>query len=221
MKNLLKIMAFFSLIAMNLSGQADTILNYMTIANNIPTMSMKPDEQSQGWVRSAQRMLTLTDETLAQTVVAMNTVAAKQGHPIFCFPQGVLFDANTVHDIILKTYAELAKTQAALISTMPISDVLMLGMVSRYSCSPMPAATPTDSSQLAAAVSVGGGAQPAPAPATPSPAPTAAAPALPASSSIGASLPAMPTNDQIGMANNPYGTPPTQQVVSADTPPPL
>lgn len=121
-------------------AQADTIANYMIITNNIPVMAMKPDEQSQSWVRSAQKILISTDETMGQTIVSMNAVAAKQGHPIFCFPPGVPFDATTVDDIIQKTYADLVKTQGPNIN-MSVSDVLVIGMLSRYSCSALPASS--------------------------------------------------------------------------------
>ncbi len=224
MKNFFKISFLLGILGIISPAYADTIINYMTIANNIPVMAMKPDDQSQAWVRSAQRILTSTDETLSQTVVSMNTVAAKQGHPVFCFPQGILFDANTVHDIIQKTYTELMKTQGAALSGMTISDVLMLGMVSRYSCSPTPASSAIESTQMMAT--------PTPLPAAPSlgaqPAITstteaAPAPAMPATSSMGASLPAVssstPTEQPV--MSNPYGTPPTQQVVSAELPPTL
>lgn len=123
---------------------ADTVGNYMTIVHNIPSMSMKPDEQSQAWSRSARSILTSTDETMAQTIVSMNSLAAKQGKPIFCFSPGVPFDAAAVDDLIQKTYAELVKTQGTSVATMPVSDVLMIGMSSKYGCTSMPAqATPS------------------------------------------------------------------------------
>ncbi len=218
----LKITALLGFVGVVSIAQADTISNYMTISNNIPIMTIKPDEQSQAWVRSAQRILTSTNETLAQTVVSMNSVAAKQGHPVFCFQQGVLFDGNAVHEIIEKTYAELTKTQGADVANMSISDVLMIGMVARYSCSALPAATSTASvepgtpmtSVSASAASLPSTAQQAPA--------TSAAPqpvaALPSQSAQPTAMPPLPTDS---MENNPYGTPATQQVVTADSPPTL
>ncbi len=214
MKKIFKLTFLGCLIIISpLVAYADTIINYMTIANNIPLMAIKPDDQSQAWVRSAQRMLSLADETLCQTVVAMNTIAAKQGHPVFCFPQGILFDSSTVHDIILKTYAELIKTQGAAVSGMNISDILMLGMVSRYSCSTTPTSTSMPMAQA-----------PMPEPAL------AAQPAAPApsqdsaSSAMGAALPTLPSvsaAEQPALSSNPYGAPPTQEVVSANNPPTL
>lgn len=222
MKKIFKLTFLGCLIIISpLSAYADTIINYMTIANNIPVMAIKPDDQSQAWVRSAQRILSSTDETLSQTVVAMNTIAAKQGHPVFCFPQGILFDSSTVHDIILKTYAELVKTQGAAVSGMNISDILMLGMVSRYSCSATPASAPSPVAQAS---------MPEPTlaeqPAVPPVSSPAPAPAAPTSSSMGTALPILPSasspaGEQPALSSNPYGNPPTQEVVLANNLPTL
>ena len=40
--------------------QADTINNYIDIANNIPQMEIKADPQAQAWARSAHHILTIT-----------------------------------------------------------------------------------------------------------------------------------------------------------------
>lgn len=114
-------------------AHADTIGSYMAIVNNIPTMSMKPDEQSQAWVRSARSILTSTDQTMAQTIISMNAIAAKQGKPVFCFSPAAPFDAGTVDSIIQKTYGDWVKKQEA-VASMSVSDVLMAGMVAQYSC---------------------------------------------------------------------------------------
>lgn len=122
-------------------AQADTVANYMTIVENIPKMAMKADEQSQAWVRSARNIITSTDETMLQTIIAMNASAAKNGKPIFCFSPGKPFDATTVDQIIQKTYAELLKMQGTSVGTMTVSDVLMVGMASQYSCAASPLAS--------------------------------------------------------------------------------
>lgn len=130
-------------------AQADTIGNYMTLVNNIPSMAMKPDEQSQAWVRSARSILISTDETMAQTVSSMNGVAIKTGHPIFCLPQGGTLDAGIVDDIIQKTYANWVATQGESPS-MPVSDILTTGLMARYPCSMSLQPSPMATSPMAA-----------------------------------------------------------------------
>src|SRR5436189_129249 len=47
---------------------ADTIDNYMSIATNIPQMELKADPQAQAWARSARHVLTITCESIAETL---------------------------------------------------------------------------------------------------------------------------------------------------------
>lgn len=138
---------YFLITAMVVSGiisasaSADTIGNYMTVVNNIPKTAMQPTDDAQAWVRSARSILLSTNETMAQTVVSVNRIAAKQGHPIFCFPPGTPFDASTVDDLIQKTYTHLQQTQGEVAPATPVSDVLMMGMLSEYACSAAPMET--------------------------------------------------------------------------------
>lgn len=123
------------------AASADTIGNYMTVVNNIPKTAMQPTDEAQAWVRSARSILSSTNETMAQTVVSVNRIAAKQGHPIFCFPPGTPFDASAVDDLIQKTYTNLQRTQGEIAPATPVSDILMIGMLSAYGCSASAAAT--------------------------------------------------------------------------------
>lgn len=208
LRNKVKII-FLSLLGIGTiaSAQADTIGNYMTIVNNIPEMSVKPDEQSQAWVRSARSMIGLADQTMAQTILSMNAVAAKQGSPIYCFPANFNLDAAAVDDIIQKTYGEWVKSQQASPS-MPASDVLLAGMA-QYACS--------SSQTTAAAFSPQANVQPAAVAATP---PSVAPATMP---SQGVENPILPppavTPTATYPENNPYAT--AQQVAVSAEPPPI
>lgn len=203
MKNYVKtwpmyLISILGTIAISLSAQADTVGNYMTIIDNIPKMAMKPDEQSQAWVRSARNIVTSTDEAMVQTIISVNSVAMKQGRPVFCFSPGAPFDAGTADQLIQKTYAELLKTQGTSVSSMTVSDVLIIGMASQYSCSA--SVTPVMAYATAA-----------------SPMPVMPA----ASTATAATQPVMPAPaSNIPADSNPYATP-TQVSVSAETPPVL
>lgn len=122
-------------------AQADTIGSYMTIVNNIPKMAMQPDDQSQAWVRSARNILKSTDETMAETVLAMNRLAEAQGRALFCF-SGVSLDSERVDELIQSTYAELLKDQSTS-SKMPVAQVLVMGLNRQYPCSGNGAAPPS------------------------------------------------------------------------------
>lgn len=126
-------------------AQADTIGSYMTIVNNIPKMAMQPDDQSQAWVRSARNILKSTDETMAETVLAMNRLAEAQGRALFCF-SGASLDADRVDELVQSTYAELLKDQSTT-STIPVAQVLVMGLNRQYPCSGNGAAPQSRSQQ--------------------------------------------------------------------------
>ena len=48
---------------------ADTIKNYINIANNIPQMEIKADPQAQAWARSARQILNVTCESIQETIL--------------------------------------------------------------------------------------------------------------------------------------------------------
>ena len=48
-------------------------------------MEIKADEQSQAWARSARHVLNITNESIAETLIALNEQATKQGRQTgFC-----------------------------------------------------------------------------------------------------------------------------------------
>src|SRR6476660_8120015 len=113
---------------------ADTIDNYMKIANNIPQMEIKADAQSQAWARSAHHVLTITCESIAETILQANEVAKNQGKPIFCLPQGTNLDAAMLNDLIQKTYKNLSSQQSDK-DKMTVSQIAWMGVNQNYPCS--------------------------------------------------------------------------------------
>lgn len=114
-------------------AQADTINNYMSIANGIPQMEMKADPQAQAWARSARHVLTITCESIAETLIQANEVAQSQGKPLFCLTQGVQLNPITMNELILQTYKEISSQQSDK-DTMTVSQIALLGLAKRYPC---------------------------------------------------------------------------------------
>lgn len=115
------------------STQADTIDHYMNIANNIPRMEMKADPQSQAWARSARTVLTLTSESIAETLLLSNETAKQIGKPLFCLPAGTALNAINLNELIQQTYREISSQQSDK-NKMTVSQVALLGLKKQYPC---------------------------------------------------------------------------------------
>lgn len=112
---------------------ADTIGNYMSIANNIPPMEIKADPQAQAWARSARHVLTITCESIAETLSQANEAASTQGRPLFCLPKGTQLNAIVLNELIQQTYKELSSQQSDK-ENMTVSQVAWMGMSKQYPC---------------------------------------------------------------------------------------
>jgi hypothetical protein len=112
---------------------ADTMDHYMSIANNIPQMEMKADQQSQTWARSARTVLILTSESIAETLTLLNDSATQQGSPLFCLPPGVKIEATALNDLIQQTYKEIYSQQSDK-DKMTVSQVALIGINKKYPC---------------------------------------------------------------------------------------
>ncbi|PJD96221.1 MAG: phosphatase [Legionella sp.] len=126
---------FFTLILWTCaySSIADTIDNYMKIANNIPSMEMKADAQAQAWARSARHVLNITSESIAETLIHTNDIATQQGNPLFCLKQGNQLTPVIMNDIIQRTYKNLSSQQSDK-NKMTVSQVALLGVSKQYPC---------------------------------------------------------------------------------------
>lgn len=112
---------------------ADTINNYMNIANNIPKMEIKADPQAQAWARSARHVLNITCESIAETLMQANETSTSQGKPLFCLPVGTQLNSITLNDLIQQTYKELT-SQSGDKNTMTVSQIALLGVSKQYPC---------------------------------------------------------------------------------------
>lgn len=132
-----------------ISVHADTIKNYMNIANNIPQMEIKADPQAQAWARSARHVLTITCESIGETIIHANEIAQRQGTPMFCLPPGVQINSLQLNELIQQTYKEISSQQNDK-DLMTVSQVAWLGVTKQYPCKNSTAAK-TEMEQVAMA----------------------------------------------------------------------
>lgn len=109
---------------------ADTLGKYAAIAKNIPSMELKADAQSQAWARSARSVLSVTDEAIAQSVVAMNIIALKNGKPLICAPADVKINTEMVHTLLTKRIANMQLDD----TNKNISSVVVTILTEQYPC---------------------------------------------------------------------------------------
>ena len=129
----MRLVSFITGIFITFGVCADTIDNYMRIANAIPQMEMKADSQSQSWARSARNVLSITTETIAETLLQANEVATQHGKPLFCLPTGVVLDSSRINSLIGQTYASISSQQSDK-NKMTISQVAWIGVIRAYPC---------------------------------------------------------------------------------------
>ena len=129
----------FLFLMISTSAYADTIDHFMNIANNIPQMEMKADQQAQAWARSARTVLILTSESIAETLTLSNETAKQLGTPLFCLPPNVQLSATILNDLIQQTYRDISSQQSDK-DKMTVSQVALLGLRKQYPCQQQAAA---------------------------------------------------------------------------------
>jgi uncharacterized protein YecT (DUF1311 family) len=115
------------------TAHADTIKNYMNIANSIPQMEVKADSQAQAWARSARTVLAIASESIGETMTHANELAQRQGSPLFCLPTGVHLDSIRLNELIQQTYKEISSQQSDK-DSMTVSQVAWVGVTKQYPC---------------------------------------------------------------------------------------
>ncbi len=134
MKSFLLTLSLFLVTALT---YADTIGRYINIANNIPKMEMKADKQAHTWARSARTILSLTSESIAETLMLANEAAKERGTPLFCIPAGVSLNALLLNEIIQQTYREISSQESDK-NNMTVSQVALIGVTQKYPCENTP-----------------------------------------------------------------------------------
>lgn len=114
-------------------AHADTIGRYMNIAQNIPKMEIKADKQAHIWAKSARTVLSLTSESIAETLVLANEHAAAHGAPLFCLPAGVVLNEILLNEIIQQTYKDISSQESDK-NNMTVSQVALIGVTQKFPC---------------------------------------------------------------------------------------
>lgn len=112
---------------------ADTMEHYMNIANKIPQMEIKADPQAQAWARSARNVLTITDESIAETLTQANDIAKAQGNPLFCPPNETELNALLLRGLIMDTFKSISSQESDK-ERMTVSQVAWLAVTKTYPC---------------------------------------------------------------------------------------
>lgn len=113
--------------------QADTIENFMNIANRIPQMEIKADPQAMAWARSARIVLEMTCESIAETMIQANEAAKNAGKPLFCMPASAKLEGSMLNTLIQNTYRDIPSQQSDK-NAMTVSQVAWLAVNKNYSC---------------------------------------------------------------------------------------
>ena len=94
---------------------------------------MKADQQAHTWARSARTILSLTSESIAETLMLMNIAATEHNAPIFCLPAGISLNALMLNEIIQKTYHDISSQESDK-NNMTVSQVALIGVTQKYPC---------------------------------------------------------------------------------------
>jgi hypothetical protein len=105
----------------------------MHISTSIPTMEMKADADAQAWARSARNVLTITNESIAETLLEANQLATTQGTALFCLPKTVNLNAESLKTIIEEAYQQMPRIQSEK-DKLTVSQVAFLGVTHLYPC---------------------------------------------------------------------------------------
>lgn len=122
-----------TLTAISSLSHADTIGRYINIANNIPKMEMKADKQAHIWARSARTVLSLTSESIAETLMLANSQAEERGTPFFCLPAGISLNATLLNELVQQTYREISSQESDK-NNMTVSQIAFIGVTRKYPC---------------------------------------------------------------------------------------
>ena len=129
----MRIISILLLSIIAVSANADTIEHYINILDGIPKMEIKADPQAQAWARSARNVLTITNETIAETLIQANELAQTQGKPLFCLPPATQLTPSKMGDIIVDAYRNIS-SQRSDKEQLSVSQIAWIGITKSYPC---------------------------------------------------------------------------------------
>lgn len=129
----------FVLLLINSSVWADTIGQFMTVANSISRIEMKADSESQAWARSARNILLLTSESIWESLNAANQ--ANQNN-LFCVPKQETMSAENMTDLIKTTYLNLSMSEQEK-NKLTVAQIGLIALQKKYPCGNRNTSQPT------------------------------------------------------------------------------
>jgi len=127
-----RILFFITLLLTSLSTAtfADTIGRYAGIAKSIPEASLKADPKSQAWAHSARAILEVAEESIAESIAAVQNAASQLNRPIFCLPESQSINTALIHQLLAQSISQLTEADA----TKNLSDVVVASLREKYPC---------------------------------------------------------------------------------------
>ncbi len=126
----MKAIQFLLFFLMTKLSFADTIGQYMTVANNISRMEMKADAEAQAWVRSARNVLLLTSESIWESLNIANENAQ---HQLFCVTKDTSISAESMTDLIKSSYQQLNMPETEK-NQLTVAKIALMGLQQKYPC---------------------------------------------------------------------------------------
>jgi hypothetical protein len=114
-------------------AHADTIGHYINITSNITQMELKADSESQSWARGARNVITLTCESILESLNIANKISSETGKPMYCMPPNTTITSMALDNMIQDTYRNIS-SQAKDKDQMSVSQVALLGLQKTYPC---------------------------------------------------------------------------------------
>ena len=129
MKKMFFLIVFFTFCKAN----ADSIASYINISKQIPQMELKADAQSQTWAHSARTIITLTCDSILDSLTLANQEAKKQGVCLFDLPRGEVLNAEKLDEMIQDIHAH-TNMQNEKLDQWSVSKVALLALQKHYPC---------------------------------------------------------------------------------------
>ena len=131
----MRLIAILCTLFLSMPLYADSIQSYMKISNNIPQMEIKADAQSQAYARSARQVLTITSESIAETMLEANLIAKEQtGKSLFCLPAGTILNAKLLDAIIKQSFSDQQNQQMPSLDKESVSKIAWAGVMKQFPC---------------------------------------------------------------------------------------
>ena len=121
---------FVSFLMLTISANADTIGRYAQIVKSIPQATLKADPKSQAWAHSARTILAVAEESITETIVAIQKLSDKTKKPLFCLKDDTKITTELIHKILEQKVEGLIKAE----ENNSLSEVVIDNIMLTFPC---------------------------------------------------------------------------------------